>query len=245
MGSGRNGRMSKLGKQEQAAIELVARHVSARWEEVDRDWPDAFVTLAGKRVAVEVTAIKRKVSGWGDATKPGLRFDRVVLRLVGGLQASLSKLVPDGEAVILTVTAPIRLPSKTAAVLEGRIRDCLARRSARLEVKTTIHGNQIRVRVVKGISRRMPKVIGFVHNPDSDPEILLGLTQSLLRHIGAAADKRPPEEFRGDRWLVVCDGHGLAHIDTYRQVYSQLSLSTGFKKILMVLAGGRVETLTG
>jgi hypothetical protein len=148
------------------------------------------------------------------------------------------------EIVILTITAPIRLPSKTSAALEDKIRVCLARRSAQ-EVKDTIHGNQIRVRLVKGVSRQMSKVIGFVHNPDSDPDVLFRLTQSLLQHIGAAARKRAPKKFTGDRWLVVADQDGLSHIETYRHVYSQLSISTDFKKILIVLAGGRVETLTG
>jgi hypothetical protein len=237
--------MRKRGKQEEAAIEAVARHFSATWEKGDGDPPATYLTIAGQRIAVAVTAIDQRSAQQGDLATPRLRFDRVALRLVGGLQAALSGLVPDGEAVILTVTAPIRLPSKTAAALEGRIRDCLARRSAPVEVKDTINGNQIRFRLVKGASRRASKVIGFVHNPDSDPEILLRLTQSLLRHLGAAADKRPPATFTGDRWLVVADEDGLSSIETYRHVSSQLAISTDFKKILMVLAGGRVETLTG
>src|SRR5208283_511813 len=125
-----------------------------------------------------------------------------------------------------------------------RFRVCLARRSAQ-EVKDTIDGNQIRVRLVKGVSRQMSKAIGFVHNPDSDPDVLLRLTQSLLQHIGAAAGKRAPKKFTGDRWLVVANQDGLSHIETYRHVYSQLSIPTDFKKILIVLAGGRIETLTG
>jgi hypothetical protein len=235
----------KLRKQERAAIEVVARHFSATWEKGDGGSPDVYVTIAGKRSAVEVTAMKQRFAEQGVVAKPRLRFDRVALRLVQDLQTGLSELVPDGEAVVLTVTAPIRLPSKTAAALESKIRDCLARRSAPVEVKDTIHGNQIRVRLVKCVSRRMSKVIGFVHNPDSDPDVLLGLTQSLLQHIGAAADKRPPEKFTGDRWLVVVDEDGLSYLETYRHVYSQLSISTDFKKILMVLADGRVEPLIG
>ncbi|SDR57106.1 hypothetical protein SAMN05444161_6469 [Rhizobiales bacterium GAS191] len=237
--------MSELRKQDQAAIEVVARHFSAKWEKGDGDSPDAYVTIAGKRIAVEVTAIKQRIAERGNLARPRLRFDRVALGLVGGLQAALREFVPDGEAVVLTITAPIRLPSRTAAALEDKIRVCLARRSAQLEVKDTIHGNQIRVRLVKGVSRRVSKVIGFVHNPDSDPDVLLHVTQSLLQNIGAAADKRPPEKFTGDRWLVVANKDGLSYIETYRHVYSQLSISTDFKKILMVLAGGRVETLTG
>jgi hypothetical protein len=88
--------MSKLRKQEQAAIEAVARRFSATWEKGDGDSPDAYVTIAGKRIAVEVTAIKQRIAERGDLTKPRLRLDRVALRLVGDLQATLSEFVPDG-----------------------------------------------------------------------------------------------------------------------------------------------------
>jgi hypothetical protein len=233
--------MSKLGTREQAAILAVAKHLSATWEEGGGS-PDAHLKLAGKRIAVEVTTLPQSTGG---EAKPRLRFDRVVLRLLGGLQAALGGLVPDGQALMLTVTAPIRLPGKTAAALESRIRDCLARRSAPVEIRDTIHGNRVRVRLVQSVPARASKVIGFVHNPETDAEALLDLTQSLLRQIGAAADKPAPTKFTGDRWLVIADEDGLPQIETYRQVLAQLSLPTGFKKILMVLAGGRVETLSG
>jgi hypothetical protein len=237
--------MGKLGKQEQAALDVVAGHFCATWEEGDGGSPGAYLAIGGKRIAVEVTAIRPGSAERGGRTKPRLRFDRTALRLVARLHAALAELVPDGQAVVLTVTAPIRLPSSTAAALASKLRDGLAQRSARVAVKETIHGNQIRARLVTGLSRSMPKMIGFVHNPDSDPEVLLRLTQTLLQHIGAAADKRPPERFRGDRWLVVADREGLSYIETYRHVCSQLSISTDFKKILMVLADGRVELLAG
>jgi hypothetical protein len=237
--------MSRLGKQEQTAIEAVARRFSATWEEAEGESPAAYRTIAGRRIAIEVAAIKPGIAERGDLAKPRLRFDRVALRLVGRLQAALSALVPDGEAVVVTVTAPIRLPAKTAAALESEVRDGLARRPAPLDIMATIYGNQVRVRLVKGVSRRASKVIGFVHNPESDPDVLLRLTQSLLQHIGAAADRRAPATFTGDRWLVVANEDGLWPIEAYRQVFAQLSMSTEFKKVLMVLAGGRVETLTG
>ena len=130
--------MGKLGKQERAAIDAVARHFSATWENGDGESPDAYLTIAGKRIALDVAAIGQKVAERGDLARPRLRFDRVVLRLVGGLRAALSELVPDGVAVVLTVTAPIRLPSKTATALEGRIRDCLARRPVPVDVRESM-----------------------------------------------------------------------------------------------------------
>jgi hypothetical protein len=211
----------------------------------DREPTDAHLTIGGKRIAVEVAVVNRKIAEGGDRPKPRLRLDRVALRVVGGLQAALSAFIPDGEAVVLTITAPIRLPARTAAALEATIRDCLSRRSAPAEVTETICGNHIRIRFVKGASGRMAKVIGFVHNPDSDTDALLRLTQSLLQQIGTAADKRPPGRSTGDRWLVLADEDGLSQIETYLHVLSQLGASTEFNRVLMVLAGGRVETLAG
>jgi hypothetical protein len=222
----------------------VARHFSTTWAE-GGGAPAACLTVGGRRIAVEVAVIRRRAPDPDGAARPRLRFDRVVLRLVGDLQAALSEAVPDGQALIVTVTAPIRLPGKTADALTSMIRDRLARRPARIEVADTICGNRVRIRLVTGAPAGTSKLIGFVHNPDTDPDALLDVTQSLLQHIGTAAGRPAPGKFAGDRWLVVANEDGLSHIETYRHVYAQLAVSTDFKKILMVLPGGRVEVLTG
>jgi len=231
--------MSGLTKQQRAAVEAVARHFSATWEESEGP-PDAL-TIAGKRIAIEVTTLRRRIAD--QDTKPRLRFDRVALRLVRRLQAALSGFVPGGKTLIVTITAPIRVPAKTAAELEDRIGADLGRRPGAVAARHTIHGNLIRVRLVKGGSNRAAKVIGFVHNPDSDPEILLDIVHSLIESIGAKAVASPA--FAGDRWLVLVTEGRLANIETYRLVLSQLSMPADFNKILVVAAGGRVETLTG
>ncbi|MBV9218908.1 MAG: hypothetical protein JO366_09945 [Methylobacteriaceae bacterium] len=236
--------MRELNQQERAALDAVAGHFNATWEKGGSDWADACMMISGKRAAVEVAAISERLAERGGLRTPRLRFDKAVLRTVGRLQA-LGEAVPDGEAVIVTITAPIRLPAKTAAALEDRIRMCLARRPAPVEAEDKIHGNRIRVRVMKGAPIRMSKVIGFVHNPDSDPEVLLHVTQSFLQLLGEATDHRPPKDFTGDRWLVVAHEDGLLHVQTYRHICSHLSIPTDFGRILMVLAGGRVETLIG
>ncbi len=237
--------MGKLGSQEHAAIEAVARHVSAKWETGGGDWSGGYLAIGGKRIAVNVAPISPEIAGRGAYTKPRLRFDKVALRLVGDLREGLSPLVPDGEAVIVTCTAPIRLRAKTVAALECRIQAALSRRGPRAEIGETVHGNQVRVRFVTGASKRTAKVIGFVHNPESDPDVLLHLTEALLRSVGAAVDKPRPEKFAGDRWLVVVDDGGVGDIDTVRHVWAALSPPDDFKKVLLVLAGGRIETLAG
>ncbi len=49
--------------------------------------------------------------------KLGLRFDRVVQRLLKGLDDSLTPINPNGKTVIVTITAPIVLPGKTEGEL--------------------------------------------------------------------------------------------------------------------------------
>jgi hypothetical protein len=88
-------------------------------------------------------------------------------------------------------------------------------------------------------------VIGFVHNPDSDPDVLFDITLSLIERIGAKARTGAPARSAGDRWLVLAGDDRFSHMETYRHVYPQLSIPTDFKKVLMVLADGRIETLTG
>src|ERR1700730_14931868 len=115
-------------KKERAAIEAVAKRFSATWEQ-GSDPPDAYLMVAGKRVAVDITTLKRRGPDQVKDAKPRLRFDKVATRLMERLQATLGGTVPDGMAILLTITAPIRLPSKTAASLEDKIQTLLGRRS--------------------------------------------------------------------------------------------------------------------
>ena len=133
------------------------------------------------QVALDVATISRRIADLSDGTAPRLRFDKVALRVVSQLQAALNDSVPDGMAVIVTITAPVREPAKTVAALEQQIKTCLVRASTPMECNDTICGNQIRVRLVTSRSRQAAKVIGFVHNPDPDSAILLDITQSLLQ----------------------------------------------------------------
>jgi hypothetical protein len=231
--------MSGLGQPAQAAVARVAKRVSGTWEAADGGSPDGWLTIDGKRIAVDVVTLDLNLA---DRTRPRLRFDRVVLGLFRRLRAGIAPSVPDGDAVLITVTAPIRLPAQTAAALEDRVRDGLAKRPTHVEIDEAMCGNQVRARVVKDVSRRTPKVIGFVHNPDSDADLLLDLTQAMLQQIGAAADKRPPAAFTGDRWLVVVHESGLPHPETYRHIYATIADTTDFNQVLLVLAG-RVENL--
>jgi hypothetical protein len=136
------------------------------------------------------------------------------------------------------------LPSKTAASLEDKIQTLVGRGSPGPDEKDTIHGNRVQIRLLRDNSERAPKMIGFVHNPDSDPGLLLNMTCELLELISAEAG-RPAPRPAGDRWLVVKSGAGISFLEAYRYIYKQLRMAIGIKRILMVFSDGRVGMLTG
>ena len=234
--------MKDLKKRERAAIEAVARWFSATWEK-GSDPPDAYIMLAGKRVAVDIKTLSPRGTGQDSAAKLRLRFDKVATRLTERLRATLGETVPDGMTVLLTITAPIHLPSKTAASLEDKIQTLLGRGAPGRDQKDTIHGNRVHIRLLRDKCERAPKMIGFVHNSDSDPLLLLNMARELLELINAEAGRRAPRP-AGDRWLVVISGAGISSLEAYRYIYSQLRMAIGFKRILMVFSDGRVGMLT-
>jgi hypothetical protein len=234
--------MSNLKKQERAAIEAVARRFSATWEESNHP-SGAYITIAGKRVALEIASMKKPGRDDAIRAKLRLRFDKVAVRVIEHLRSTLHEAVPEGATVLVTITAPIRLASKTAAALEDKICVLLARRTERIEEKDTIHGNHIRIRLENSASRGASKVISFVHNSDTDPQVLFNMTRALLELLRARAHTDARKKLAGDRWLVVMNERTSAHIDAYRDIYSQLRIPTDFTKILMVFGDGRVEAL--
>jgi hypothetical protein len=240
-GPGRSMRDSKT--QERGAIEAVAGLFSATWEE-GSDPARAFIRLAGKRVAVEVRSVKRRGARGSSAPKPHLRFDRVATGLIERIRATLGDVVPAGVTVWVTITAPIRLPSKTAAFLEERARALLGRGSRTRAEKATIHGNRVQIRVLRNESGRAPGVIGFVHNPESDPLRLLNMTRDMLELLDAERGRRA-RQAAGDRWLVVTTPEGSSCLEAYRSIHSQMPLATDFTKVFMVFGDGRVGMLAG
>jgi hypothetical protein len=100
----------------------------------------------------------------------------VALRLVGGLKAALASVVPEGQAVVFTISAPIRLPGKTAAALENIVRSG----ASEAERRQIVHDNEVRTRRLRGVPKRMPRVVVFVHNVESDAAAILALAEARL-----------------------------------------------------------------
>jgi hypothetical protein len=84
--------------------------------------------------------------------------------------------MPEGQSVVISVTAPIKHLATTAQTLENIVRDG----QPHGEHCRTIHGNKVRVRPITHVARNMPKVLAFVHNTESDARLILNIAESRL-----------------------------------------------------------------
>jgi hypothetical protein len=108
--------------------------------------------------------------------------------------------------------------------------------------KDTIHGNRIHIRFLTDQAEKAPKMIGFVHNPDTDPFLLFNMTRELLELINAEPS-RPSPRPAGDRWLVITSTIKISSLTAYRYIYSQLRVASDYEKVLIVFADGHVVDL--
>jgi hypothetical protein len=234
--------MSELRKTEQLAIGAVARHFSATWQSAEGR-PDAYLTVGGRRIALDVAVIAQPRPRQRPVAKVRLREDASARRALRDLESALHAHVPHGKTIILTLGAPIKVRQKLVVALTSLLLTYLESGAEEVEEKKTLLGNRVRFRVVNRNSKWNAKVIGFVFSGDPKPGTLENAMRSLHDEIAAKAKKRMPKSFAGDRWLVLDSDDWIADIKTYRRAYCYLSPPHTFRKILMVFGGGQVETL--
>ena len=131
--------------------------------------------MPAKSPVLDNDPVEREIVARLRAAKLRLRFDRVALRVVGRLKAAFANF-PEGQTVIFTISAPIRLPAKTAVALEEMLRSG----SPGAQRRKTVHDNEVRTRRLTGVPKHMPKVLGFVHNVELDAGAILDLAEARL-----------------------------------------------------------------
>ncbi len=134
-------------------------------------------TKAQTRIALRAFAAGRLPPGAGDASLPRLRLDRVARRLVRSLQAGLCQGVPKNRALVITVSAPIRLPARTVSEVQARLAAPFAGAFSRI-----VCGNRVRAQMVGCRVPGAPRVIVFVHNRQPSARGLPGLVEAWLAH---------------------------------------------------------------
>ncbi len=119
---------------------------------------------------------------WSVAAASGirLRFDKVVLRVRTSLRAGMGTLMPDGATVVVTMTAPIREPAKTAAKLEEIIKSRYSPHTAQSNWAGRVSGSQVQIRLVTGCDKVGERIFLLVHNFEKDANALLDAAEKLM-----------------------------------------------------------------
>jgi len=119
----------------------------------------------------------------GDNPLPRLRSDTVARRVMSGLQQSLNDAIPDGVTIILTISAPVRVPAATVKAIDQRLRREFLSRSAEQDFRESVLGNDVHVRIVNQSRPGAPKLVASVCNPEPSPIGLLDLIEAYLPEI--------------------------------------------------------------
>jgi hypothetical protein len=233
--------MMELSKAQRFALEAVAKHFSARWQGGEGP-PDAYVTVAGRRVGVDIAVVTQPELGRKPTPKARFRDDAVARRVLRNLETAVGGHVPDGKILVLTLGAPIKEPKKVLAALTEVLLRYLQGGVENVEQKKTLLGNRVRFLLASDGFRSNSKLAAFVFSGDPKPGVLLDAMRSLRDEIVARARKGSRAGVSGDRWLVLAGDQWIADIKAYRRMYAGLSIPPGFRKILM-LNGRQVENL--
>jgi hypothetical protein len=231
----------ELNQAQRFALQAVAKHFSAPWQSGEGP-PDAYMTIAGRRVGVDIAVLVRQGPG-RDPIPARFRDDASARRVLRNLESAVGGHVPDGKTLVLTLGAPIKEPKKALAALTEMLLAYLKSGAENVEEKKTLLGNRVRFLLTSDGLRSNSKLAAFVFSGDPKPGVLVNAMWSLQDEIAAHAKRRLPGGFSADRWLVLISDQWIADLKTYRRMYSWLSIPGRFAKILTVSEGGRVEDL--
>ena len=121
--------------------------------------------------------IEEKITSRMNAAGIRIRSDKVALRLLACVKAGVAPTLAADQSIACTVTAPIKLPAKTCAALREWLLGHLDGR----DLRTTINGNEVRARITNNTTSDKPRVVGFVHNPESNADLVLEIAETSLR----------------------------------------------------------------
>jgi hypothetical protein len=175
--------------------------------------------------------------------KARLREDKVALRVLSDIESAIQAHVPAGKTLIFTLGAPIEEPGKLVDALTKALVSYFGSDAQEADEKKTILGNRVRFRVLNDGAKWSTKAIGFVFSGDPAPGTMANIARAFRSEI-AAKGKPRPKAFAGERWLALAIDNPIADSKTYRRLFSLLPSQDAFARILMVLDGRRVESLS-
>jgi hypothetical protein len=231
-----------LRDDEQFVIAAVSAAFSAPWRSGD-DPPDAYLTLGGDTIAVEISTLMQPVTDEG-GTRSRLTDDLPTAALGDELNLELQALIPDGYRVSLILRSPILARAKTKRKLASVIRSFLRNiltfpRHYHLQ----INDNPVSIYLdYHGDPQQKKVTVGFMHR-NAVADVRANTRHILEERIKVKAAKCKHLVARGPLWLALLNDYWLTDADTYRYALPLLSLKHPFQKILIVSGSGVVDEI--
>ena len=135
-----------------------------------------MMDMTHRQIAEAVAAV-----GGTTVSRLGLRLDRVVVRVLDRLRRGVDGKPRADWGVVLTLTAPLHAPNKLVKVMEQEIAALLQDGCIGAERSVVLHGGRARLRLVEHAAAPGCGLLGFVHNPDVDPAMIMDLAERWLQ----------------------------------------------------------------
>jgi hypothetical protein len=229
-----------LREDEKFVIEALCAKYGGTYR-IGEDPPDAYMSLNGNEIAVEISILTQHVVIKSGRTVPRLSQDTVVLRLCDEINKELKNDIPSGVYVLITISSPLNKIQQTKADLINKIKEIAQKKSPIREVFAT-NKNKATIQTLLGERPSGKKVVGVVPNQNSSPDILGNVLYILSERINDKVTKCQNIVHR-PLWLALFNDYWLAEPDTYELAMGKLSIEHPFDKICLVLGSKEVHTL--
>lgn len=229
-----------LREDEKFVIESLCAKYGGTYR-IGEDPPDAYMSLNGNEIAVEISILTQHVVDKSGKTVPRLSQDTGVLRLCDEINEELKSDIPSGVYVLLTISSPLNKIRQTKADLINKIKE-IAQKEAPIREVLETNGNKAKIQTILGKRPSGKKVVGVVPNQNSSPDILANVLYILSERINDKVNKCK-NIVHGPLWLALFNDYWLAEPDTFELAMEKLSIKHQFNKICLVLGSKEVHTL--
>jgi len=232
--------VSDLREDEKFVIESLCAKYGGTYR-IGEDPPDAYMSLNGNEIAVEISILTQHVVNESGKPVPRLSQDTGVLRLCDEIHEELKSDIPSGVYVLLTISSPLNKIRQTKADLINKIKE-IAQKEAPIREVFETNENKAEIQSFLGERPSGKKVIGVVPNQNSSPDILGNVLYILSERINDKVNKCQNTVHR-PLWLALFNDYWLAEPDTFQLAMKELSITHPFDKICLVLGNKEVHTL--
>lgn len=205
------------------------------------DPPDLYLTVDASRVGVEVTRLSQ-FTFESDGTLGNRKTqDSFGLRLLNELNARVGPSLPGDISLLIGLWVPVSNVKRFRKVLTEWVEKIASAPVKGFTQEREIEGSKASISVISAHPSGT-KIVGFVTNTNSSPDIALNARLVLEERIHTKSEicSQLPQPL----WLAVLNDYWLADADTYAVAGQYIKRGHCFERIFLVSEKGVVNELS-